>query len=345
VALVASISNPLTGKLETQVNTVHGPTAVFQTTTNPRTDAETRSRFIVVSVDESPEQTREILHSQRQSHTLEGLRRVKERERVHRRHHAFQRLLKPLRVVNPFEPFLTYGDDNLCVRRDNPKYLGLIEIVLHRPLHLVQERDRDESGEDFIETTLDDIAIANELAHELFGHSPEELPHPSRNLLGLIAGYAAKKANGGAPERVTFTRRELREAFKWGDTRLRVHLAELVEFEYLAALSGRFGQTYQYRLLYSPSDEPGRFLAGLKSMEQLRQEANLAGHSPNLAPTNGHLAPTSRIQECEVEGQLTDRPDKGLRESALNLAPFSGGACREKGPNGARISEIEGTEI
>ena len=32
-----TIKNPLTGKLETQVNTVHGPTAVFQTTTNPQT--------------------------------------------------------------------------------------------------------------------------------------------------------------------------------------------------------------------------------------------------------------------------------------------------------------------
>ncbi len=72
----------------------------------PADDAETRSRFVLVSVDESPEQTRAILQARRQSHTLEGLRRAKERERVHRRHHAFQRLLKPLRVVNPFEPLL-----------------------------------------------------------------------------------------------------------------------------------------------------------------------------------------------------------------------------------------------
>ena len=57
LVIESTIKNPLTGKLETQVNTVHGPTSVFQTTTNPRTDAETRSRFILVSVDESAEQT------------------------------------------------------------------------------------------------------------------------------------------------------------------------------------------------------------------------------------------------------------------------------------------------
>ena len=84
----------LTGQLATQVNTVHGPTAVFQTTTNPQIDAETRSRFILMSVDESPEQTRAILEAQRQSHTLEGWQRRRQREMILRRHHALQRLLQ-----------------------------------------------------------------------------------------------------------------------------------------------------------------------------------------------------------------------------------------------------------
>ena len=37
-------------------------------------DAETRSRFIITSIDESPEQTRAILEAQRHRHTLDGLR-------------------------------------------------------------------------------------------------------------------------------------------------------------------------------------------------------------------------------------------------------------------------------
>ena len=39
---------------------------------------------------------------------------------------------------------------------------------------------------DYIETTLDDIAIANELATDLFGQSLGELSRPSRELLKLI---------------------------------------------------------------------------------------------------------------------------------------------------------------
>ena len=330
LVIESTIKNPLTGKLETQVNTVNGPTAVFQTTTNPRTDAETRSRFIVISVDESPAQTRAILAAQRQGHTRAGWQQRLAREAILQRHQAFQRLLRPLKIINPFEPLLSYPDESLLVRRDQPKYLNLILGVtflyqLQRPVQ------HDAELGDYIETTLADIAIANEVAHELFGHSLDDLSRPSRELLRLISDYMARKggpASGNATghHAPTFNRRELREAFKWGDTRLRTHLDELVEMEYVLPLSGRFGQTYQYRLQYEPEQhEPaGRFLAGLKSVEQLRKEASLAGILPNLAPPNGHLAPTSQVGKREVKNGASPRQTNGLLTPVPHLAPVSG---------------------
>jgi hypothetical protein len=345
LVIESTVKNPLTGKLETQTNTVHGPTAVFQTTTNPRTDAETRSRFILVSVDESLEQTKVILQAQRQSHTLEGWRRRLGREGILKRHHAFQRLLKPLRVVNPFEGLLTYPEDQLLVRRDHPKYLNLILAVtflyqMQRPVK------RDEViGDEYLETTLEDIAIANDLAHQLFGHSLDDLSCPSRTLLELITGYVAQKSAGGPADKVTFNRRELRETFKWGDTRLRTHLEELIEMEYVLPLSGRFGQTFQYRLLYAPSQEPGRFLAGLKSVEQLRVEANLAGVVPNLAPQKGNLAPPSQVEKREVQRPANGRECNGLSKHGLNLAPVLKGTYGRNGENGSHIEVIGGAHV
>lgn len=353
LVIETTVKNPLTGKLETQVNTVYGPTAVFQTTTNPRTDAETRSRFILVSVDESPEQTRAILQAQRQSHTLDGWRQRQARAAILRRHHALQRLLKPVVVVNPFEPLLSYPNEQLLVRRDHPKYLHLILAVTF--LHQLQRPVKhDPALGDYIETSLDDIAIANDLAHQLFGHSLDDLSRPSRELLALIASHVEKKAAGGSLEKVSFNRRELREAFKWGDTRLRIHLEELVEMEYAVPLCGRFGQTYQYRLLYTPTDEPGRFLAGLKSVEQLRQEAiglcgsHLAGVLGNLAPQKGHLAPTSHMPRCEVQNAVLPNKDRALAHPPANLAPFSGGHIsdlRKPRVNGALISVSDGGSL
>ncbi|MGH7943322.1 MAG: CHC2 zinc finger domain-containing protein [Limisphaerales bacterium] len=333
LVIESTVKNPMTGRLETQVNTVFGPTAVFQTTTNPRTDAETRSRFIIVSVDESPEQTRAILAAQRQSHTREGWRQRLMREAILKRHHAFQRLLKPLKVVNPFEPLLSYPDESLLVRRDQPKYLNLILGVtflhqLQRPVH------NDAELGDYIETTLDDIAIANELAHELFGHNLDDLSRPSRELLRLIADYAAGKTGKGATGKMagdaaTFNRRELREAFKWGDTRLRTHLDELVEMEYLVPVSGRFGQTYHYRLLYEPEQREGKFLTGIKSVEQLRKEASLAG-------VLTHLAPTPQMTKREVQNAKAVNGHKRLMKSAHNLTPVLRGQIPAAHRNGGR---------
>jgi DNA primase catalytic core len=325
LVIESTIKNPLTGKLETQVNTVNGPTAVFQTTTNPRTDAETRSRFVVISVDESPEQTKAILAAQRQSHTREGWRLRLAREAILKRHQSFQRLLKPLKVINPFEPLLSYPDESLLVRRDQPKYLNLILAVtflyqLQRPVH------NDAELGDYIETTLDDIAITNELAHELFGHSLDDLSRPSRELLRLVYQHVQQRQAGEKKE-ITFNRRELREAFKWGDTRLRTHLDELVEMEYVVPLSGRFGQTYQYRLVYEPTDEPGRFLSGLKSVEQLRKAANLAG-------VLGNLAPTSQVPIREVQTPVPTNGNGRFVKPSGNLAPFLGKHIPEKQKTG-----------
>lgn len=335
LVIESTIKNPLTGKLETQVNTVNGPTAVFQTTTNPRTDAETRSRFILIGVDESPEQTRAILAAQRQSHTREGWRRRLAREAILKRHQSFQRLLRPLKIINPFEPLLSYPDESLLVRRDHPKYLNLILAVtflyqLQRPVQ------NDAELGDYIETTLDDIAVANELAHELFGHSLDDLSRPSRELLELTYQHVQRQATAKKANDVTFNRRELREAFKWGDTRLRTHLDELVEMEYVVPLSGRFGQTYQYRLVYEPTDEPGRFLSGLKSVEQLRKAANLAGVLTHLAPQNGHLAPTSQVPVREVKNGVSSNGNGRFMKPAGNLAPVLGGHIPEKHQNGGR---------
>jgi len=286
LVIESTIKNPLTGTLTTQVNTVHGPTAVFQTTTQPDVDAETRSRFIITSVDESPEQTKAILEAQRNRHTLEGLRRRKLHESVCKRHHAFQRLLKPVPVVNPFEPLLSYAEDRLAVRRDNPKYLNLILAVTF--LHQMQRpvKHDAESGQDYIETTLSDIAIANQLAASLFGQTLDELSRPSRELLKLIRKMAdglnkadrqhgPKIIGGSVP---TFTRRAVREFTGWSDYQVKIHIKQLEELEYLVPISGRRGQSFCYRLAWEGEGLDGeRFLPGLVPVEELRRKAEVVG--------------------------------------------------------------------
>ena len=330
LVIESTIKNPATGRLETQVNTVNGPTAVFETTTNPDTDAESKSRYLLLSVDESPEQTQAILAAQRQSHTLEGRKRRAQRAAVLARQHAFQRSLRPLVVVNPFEPLLDYGDGKagaLPLRRDHPKYLNLILVVTFLHQHQRAVKHDAELG-DYIETTLEDIAIANELATELFGPALDELSFPSRELLRLLGDYVAHraKAENKAALEIEWTRRELREAIQWTEARLRLHLGELVRLEYIAAVSGRFGSRFRYQLLIDPEQiaEGGRLNVALKSSEQLQTEANLAGFGSNLASENGNLAATSQMPSCEVESSAKPHEHKSNGHRGPNLAGAGG---------------------
>ncbi len=342
LVIETTVKNALTGRLETQANTVHGPTAVFETTTNPDTDPETKSRYLLLSVDESPTQTQAILAAQRQSHTLEGRKRRQQREAVRQRQHAFQRALRPLVVVNPFEPLLAYGDGRLLFRRDHPKYLNLILAVTFLHQHQRAVRNDAELG-DYIETTLEDVAIANELAAELFGASLDELSFPSRQLLRLIGEYVGRQAAEAKQpaEKIEWTRRELREAIQWTEARLRLHLGELVRLEYVAPLSGRFGQRYTYRLLTEPgqSEESGRLTVALKNTEQLRAEANLAGLGTHLASQNGYLAGTSQPPLCEVPSPAKPHQHKMNGHHVPHLAGFGEvrtGSVRVNGAHNGR---------
>jgi DNA primase catalytic core len=313
----ATIKNPLTGRLETQVNRVQGPTAVMLTTTNPNVDAETRSRFLVSSVDESSAQTRAILAAQRQRHTLDGRLQAQQRATILARHHALQRLLKPLLIVNPYEPLLTAAEDRLLMRREQPKYLQLILAVtvlyqMQRPL-----KHHERLGP-YIETTLDDIALAHELAVGVWGQALDELARPSRDLLRVIHRYvegrAAREQSDAAA--IAFTRRDIREFSGWSDYQIKTHVQQLEDLEYLIPLSGRRGQQFTYRLAWN--GEEARFLPGLVSVEELRRRAQLVGLAPELGGRQGELEGTRRAQGGESGHGASPQPDTPTRNGVAN---------------------------
>jgi len=320
----ATVKDPLTGRMTTMQNKVYGPTSVFQTTTNPRVNPETLSRFYVSSIDESREQTKRILDAQRAERTLEGLRMQLRQDGVQKRHHAFQRLLKTVRVINPYGRLLSYADDYLLTRRDNRKYLNMIEAVAFLRQMRKPFKQMTEEGQtvDYIEVSLRDIALANDLALEVLGKTLDELTGPTRTLLLLIEELVHKLARERKvePVEVCITRREIREFSKWSDYQIRQNLPTLADLEYVLPVSGRNGQQFQYRLLWEGQGKAGeRFMLGLKDVDALRREAavlgiqdveaqehagrgvNLAGFSDHLADKTGDLVDTLRSEKPELK--------------------------------------------
>jgi len=324
LVIEATVKDPLTGRMTTMQNKVYGPTSVFQTTTNPRVNPETLSRFYVSSIDESREQTKRILEAQRAARTLDGLRMQLRQDGVQKRHHAFQRLLKTVRVINPYGRLLSYADDYLMTRRDNRKYLNLIEAVafLHQMRKPVKQMTEEGQTVDYIEVSLRDIGLANDLALEVLGKTLDELTGPTRTLLLLIEELVQRIAKERKidPVEVCITRREIREFSKWSDYQIRQHLPTLADLEYLLPVSGKNGSQFQYRLLWEGQGKAGeRFMLGLKDVETLRREAaalgiqdveaqdlvaektHLAGFSDHLAGKPGDLAATLRTPKPEAK--------------------------------------------
>jgi hypothetical protein len=143
---------------------------------------------------------------------------------------------------------------------------------------------------EYVEVTLDDIALANELAPEVLGRSLDELPPQTRRLLDYIRALVRAKLaqpGQGAKLAATFSRRELHTASGWSFTQLRVHLERLIEQEYLCVCAGRMGSQFVYELLIDAEANPQVAHIALIDVEKLRKKH---AYDPNLAGEKGHLA-------------------------------------------------------
>jgi len=320
VTMASTGKDPATGMLVTHDYTVEGPVMLFLTTTAIELDEELLNRCLVLSVNESREQTRAIHVLQRSRETLAGLLAKTERDRLLLLHRNAQRLLQPLAVVNPYADQLSFRDDQTRSRRDHVKYLTLIRSIAL--LHQFQRDVKTHGALRYIEVLPEDIAKANELAQEVFSRTVDELLPQTRKLLTLLQGWveAECERQSLAQSDFGFTRRQAREAVGWGDSQLKVHLDRLVELEFLLAHRGKQGQTYRYELLYQGEDAEGRIrLLGLIDGASLRP---VSISVPTTATSRGE-ASTSRGEDSQFSA-----PSRGV------LAPFSGASRGDSGASG-----------
>ena len=307
LTIASTGKDPATGKLVTSEYRVEGPVMLCLTTTAIDIDEELLNRCLVLTINETVEQTAAIQQRQRLARTLDGLQATLRSDHVIAAHRAAQSLLRPLAVVNPFAQSLTFASDRVRLRRDHVKYLALIDAIalLHQQQRPVRSVQVDGVAVEYIEVTPADIGLANRLAHAVLGRSLDELPPQTRRLLSSLDAWvrAQADASGAACADVRFTRRTVRAALGLSDTQLRVHLDRLVQLEYVAVHGGRMGQCFSYGLLFDgDADAEVPQLMGLADAgaapTSRGSEANLAGQNANLAGRlrgdRGPVAGTSR---------------------------------------------------
>jgi hypothetical protein len=114
-----------------------------------------------------------------------------------------------------------------------------------------------------------------------------------------------------------FSRRSLRETTRWGDTQLKIHLARLVELEYLIVHRGGRGQSFEYELVFDGAIDDSRHASGLIDVEALRHayDAERSGSSGSRS-ASGQAA----VGGLSAGGRELERSPEAKPPAALSPA-------------------------
>lgn len=309
----ASVGKDSAGQLATQQHIVDGPVQIFLTTTAVDIDEELINRCLVLTVDETRQQTAAIHACQQLAQTIQGKLAARHSEQLRCLHQNAQRLLRPIEVINPYADQLTFPNDKTRLRRDYGKYLTLIRSItlLHQYQRPLQTYEADGESIEYINVTPEDIAIANGMAGEILGRSLDELSPQTRNFLMHLHRFAldACKQQQVTLGQLRFTRRDIRQSIRWSDFQIQTHLRKLVDLEYLLVHRGCRGRSYVYELAYDGGGQEGQpFVMGLIDPSKLQPPTSIptaksmstTGSSSTQEPSSSiELASSSRQVACK----------------------------------------------
>ncbi|HHB52768.1 MAG TPA: hypothetical protein ENK75_07025 [Saprospiraceae bacterium] len=194
------------GESKTIHLTVEGPVCVAGCTTQESIYEDNSNRSFLLYIDESQEQDQRIMNYQRLSSA--GKLNKEDEEETQEFIRNVQRVLKPIKVINPFAEYLELPQSVFKPRRTNSHYLQFIEAITFYKQYQRQEQVNKETGEIFIETEIEDIQEANELIHEVLLRKSDELNGATRNYLENVKDYLEQKGN------IRFTASEIRRKLR-----------------------------------------------------------------------------------------------------------------------------------
>ena len=153
-----------------------------------------------------------------------------------------QSVLRPIKVINPFAEMLALPQSVFKPLRTNSHYLHFIETVTFYHQWQRSVRTDSQSGEQYIETTIEDIEAANELLKDVLLAKSDELTKACRKFLELIRVYLKSEK----PD--SFYSGDLRAKYRITPTTLGRHLKSLRKYGYIKAVSGSKSKGYEYEL-------------------------------------------------------------------------------------------------
>jgi hypothetical protein len=194
------------GETKTIHLVVEGPVSVAGCTTKESIYEDNANRSFLLYLDESPEQDEQIMSYQR---ALSAGKVNKDAEvQAAELLRNCQRLLAPVKVVNPYAEYLKIPTQVFKPRRSNAHYLAFIEVITFYHQYQREQKIEEQTGEAYIETTLEDIQAANELIQEILLRKSDDISGACRNYFERLKKWLQEES------KTAFTNTQARTALR-----------------------------------------------------------------------------------------------------------------------------------
>lgn len=219
---------------------VEGPVCIGACTTSEQVYEDNANRSFLIYLDGSKEQDERIMDYQRKHHAgkIDKTEEYKAKELLQN----VQRILKPVAIINPYAEYLQLPVAVFKKRRTNAHYLQFIEAITFYKQHQRTEQVNEDTGEVYIETTLEDIQEANDLLKHILLRKSDELNGATRHYLELLKDYLKQE------QKLEFKTKEVRQHYRLNANSQKTYMMHLVQNGYVRKNSGDQKKGFTYSI-------------------------------------------------------------------------------------------------
>jgi len=242
------------GQMRTITLIVEGPVSIIGCTTKEKIYEDNSNRAILIYLDGSQEQDERIMNYQKNLRA--NLIDTHTEKLLQNKLQNMQRVLEPIKVVNPYAPIIDIPKEDFKPRRTLPLLLGFIEtITFYNQLQREEQADK-ETGEVFIEVHPEDVENAFKLMKDVLFRKADELSGAAREFYQFVSDKERKFTDKNMNNGKGFYARNVREESRIHPRTLNRYLNELAEYGLLQVTGGNKNTTgYSYKLVENRSYE------------------------------------------------------------------------------------------
>jgi len=227
------------GNLKTITLNVEGPVCVSGCTTKEQLYEDNANRCILLYMDNSNEQDHRIMEYQRQLSA--GHIDQDEQKRVKQQLKNVQR--QPVAVRNPYATYLKLPDEVFKPRRTMLLLLLFVETITYYHQYQRQIKTDEHSGEQYIESTIQDIETAFALLETTLLKKSDELNDACRYFFERLKKHLKQQGTD------SFASKEIRGAFRVAPSSIQRYLFDLERMGCIRITGGNRYKGYQYKVI------------------------------------------------------------------------------------------------